>query len=379
MRSLLVLVILLGAVARAAGPVAASVPATSTVDLARARELADDTAGAAATLEPYVAAHPDDASAGLLLGDLYVRTGDWRRAETAWKRVLDAHPGDRTAHARLGGLYTAAGRVEDAAREYAADMPSLAAANALVALHVRMGDLGWFENATEDLAERNRFDPAYQLMQANVLQAAHRPAAAIAYFDRVVGLSHGGCDERIARANDEVALHRIGDAIDDLEHCLAADPDAYGALTLRGEIELRREQPEAARGFIERALAVDPDGYEARVARGVLENAAGAWQAAMRDDEAAIAADPLRSEGYANLAGDLLDRAAVSTAESTIRSGLRVAPADGRLHFLLGRAYQLEGKPVPLIRAEYRAALTSDEDVVVRAAHDALGALGPDR
>jgi predicted Zn-dependent protease len=104
--------------------VAASVPATSTVDLARARELAGDAAGAAATLEPYVAAHPDDASAGLLLGDLYVRTGDQRRAEPAWKRVLDAHPGDRTAHARPGGLDTAAGRVEDAARKYAADMPS---------------------------------------------------------------------------------------------------------------------------------------------------------------------------------------------------------------------------------------------------------------
>jgi hypothetical protein len=56
-------------------------------------------------------------------------------------------------------------------------------------------------------------------------------------------------------------------------------------------------------------------------------------------------------------------------------AGLRAAPGNGRLHYLLGRAYVLEGRSPSSARAEYLAALTSDEDDVVRAAHAALRTL----
>ena len=367
-----VFIAILGALAIASGPAFASAPIPSTLDLARAREMADDPAGAAADLQHFVALHPDDADAGRLLGDLYFRIPDRQRAEDAWRHVLIVHPGNAAVHMRLGALYAALGRLQDAAVQYAADMPSPAAAAAMVALHGRMGDLTQFVSDTGDLAERNRFDPGYLMMEATVLQAIHRPAEAIGFFDRVVALDHGRCGDLIARANDEITLHRADDAIADLQRCLATEPASYTAMALLGGVYLGRNQREIARTWIERALALDPDGFEALIDRAVIEDGEGSWQAAMRDEEAAIAAEPMRTEGYANLASDLLDRRALDAAESTAAAGLRAVPADGRLHYLLARAYQLEGKPVASTRSEYAAALGSDEDVVVRAAHEAL-------
>jgi tetratricopeptide (TPR) repeat protein len=372
-------VAMLGAVALTGAPVFASATSSAPLDLARARELADDPAGAAAGLAPYVADHPADAVAGRLLGDLYFRIPDPHRAEAAWRRVLTVHPGDAAVHARLGGFYASVGRLQDAAEQYAGDMPSPAAAAAMVALHTRMGDLEWFVSATGDLAERYRFDPGYLMMEATVLQALHRPAEAIGFFDRVVAIEHGRCADLVARATDEIALHRTDDAIADLQRCLAVEPDSYDAMALLAGTYLGRNQRDLARQWVERALAVDDDGFEALIDRGVLDDGDGAWQAAMRDDSAAIAADPLRTEGYANLATDLLDRRALDAAESTLAAGLRAVPGSGRLHYLLGRTYQLERKPATATRAEYAAALASDEDVVVRAAHDALRALGDAR
>jgi len=42
-------------------------------------------------LAPYVAAHPGDAAAGRLLGDLYFRVPEYAKAEKIWKALI-GHP-----------------------------------------------------------------------------------------------------------------------------------------------------------------------------------------------------------------------------------------------------------------------------------------------
>lgn len=375
MRLPLVLLAILGVLALAGGPASATAPPNPALDVARAREAADDPAGAAADLGRYVALHPRDVAAIRLLGDLYFRIPDVHRAEAAWKRALALHAADPETHVRLGALYTAEGRVRDAIAQYDADMPNASAATALVRLHARSGDLDQFLSTTADEADRNRFDPDILLVQATVLHALHRDAEALGFYTRVVELHHGDCADLIDRADDLFAMRRNDDAVADLQRCLAQQPDSYDALVLLATGFLAEGHVADARPWVARAIAVNPVGYAALVDRGVVEDDDGESQAAMRDDESAIASEPLRSEGYANLAYDLLERRAVRAAETTILAGLRAVPDDGRLHYLLARAYQLEGKSVALTRAQFVAALSSDEEIVIHAAQAQLRSL----
>jgi tetratricopeptide (TPR) repeat protein len=375
MRVPLVLMAILMVLALAGGPVGATAPPNPVLDLARAREAADDPAGAAADLSRYVAQHPLDVAAIRLLGDLYFRIPDPHRAEAAWKRALALHSSDPETHVRLGALYSAEGRVRDAIVQYDADMPNASAAVALIRLHTRNGDLDQFLNDIADSAERNRFDPDVLLVQATVLHALHRDAEALGYYTRVVELHHGDCDDLIDRADDLFAMRRNAEAVADLQRCLAQQPNSYDALVLLATGFLAEGDVTDARPWVARALAVNPSGYAALVDRGVIEDDDGQSPAAMRDDEAAIAIEPLRSEGYANLAYDLLERHAVHAAEATILAGLRAVPEDGRLHYLLARTYQLEGKSLALTRAQFVAALSSDEEIVIHAAQAQLRTL----
>jgi tetratricopeptide (TPR) repeat protein len=318
---------------------------------------------------------PPAAAADSTDGDRSFRAHDVRGAEAAWKAALAAHPGDGELHERLGALFEAQGRLAESIAQETALLPNPVAARALVRLHARAGDLPAFLDATALAADHDRFDSDALAVQATVLQATHHEAQALTFYSRVVELRRGGCPDLIARAGDLVALHRIDDAVADLRRCLTLEPASYDALASLGAAYLLEHDDATARWWNEQALAADPSGVQALVNRGVLEDDAGDTTAAMRDDEAAIAADPLRSEGYANLAYDLLDRQALTAAEVTLEDGLRAVPGDGRLHFLLGRTYQLEGRDAASARAQYVAALDSDEDVVVRAARSALGAL----
>jgi len=377
MRLPLVIRSILGAVAVAAAPlVAVAQPQPNPVlDLARAREISNNPAAAAADLAAYADAHPDEARAGVLLGDLYFRIPDQNRAEAAWLRVVQSHPENVDAHARLGALYAVQGRLHEAITHYEADMPSPFAAAILVRLHGRNGDLDAFLFDTAHEADKNPFDPAVLMVEATVLQATRRNFEALGFYTRVVDLRHGTCEDLIARADDLLALHRPTDAIADLERCVAQDPAQYDAMALLGTAFLDQHDVPDARTWIDRALALNPLQYVALIDRGVIEDEAGAVQAAMSDNQSAIVAEPLHAEGYANLAGELLDDGALAVAERTLTAGLRAAPDDGRLHFLLARAYELEGHPAAA-RSEYVVALRSDEEVVVRAAQSQLRTLG---
>jgi tetratricopeptide (TPR) repeat protein len=179
----------------------------------------------------------------------------------------------------------------------------------------------------------------------------------------------------LGRAGVLIALQRSDDARADLQRCLQREPGSYEALVSMGGIEIAHDRIDAAREWLDRALAVNPAGVDALIDRAFCEDATGQWQLAMRDNRAAIASDPTRYEGYANVAYDLLEAHLPSPAESTLRDGLRADPSNGRLHFLLARTYELEKRPAASVRAEYTAALASDEEVIVRAANDALHVL----
>jgi tetratricopeptide (TPR) repeat protein len=88
----------------------------------------------------------------------------------------------------------------------------------------------------------------------------------------------------------------------------------------------------------------------------------------------ASALDPTRPEGYINLGYDDEATGNAPAAETVLLSGLVADPDNGRLHYLLGNAYENEGKLEPA-QAQFQAATSSDEPAVVQAARAALQAL----
>ena len=378
MRRWRALIVLSAALVLASGPAFASVPAPApnpAVGFARARELADDAAGAVDDLRAYLRDHPRDVDANRLLGDCLFRLRRERPAEEAWKAALVVNPADGETRTRLGALYTAQNRLPEAVAMYERVLPNAVAADALVGLHTRLGDVRPFLDEAEAWAEREPRNPDALVLQAAVLRGAHQHLAALRYYSQLVSLRGGRCDDLIARANDLLALHRYTDAVGDLKRCLALEPDSYDALAALGAAYLNQNDAASATFWTQRALSRNPNGVQALIVRGLLEDASGEIEAAMRDDQAAIVADPMRSEGYGNFAYALLERGALAVAEQTLGDGLYAAPDNPRLHFLLAQTFQLERKPVALTRAEYQAALSSDDARVVRAAREALDTL----
>ena len=88
----------------------------------------------------------------------------------------------------------------------------------------------------------------------------------------------------------------------------------------------------------------------------------------------AIRSDPMRPEAYIDLGYDYNEHRLFPLAEAAYLKGLSVSPDDGRLHYMLAVAYNLQGK-IALARDQYQHALASEEPIVVRAARAELALL----
>ena len=172
------LAIVLFAVATAfatALPSGAAEPTDPAVVVAARAKVGDgDTLGAIRDLQAYVPTHVDDVAAARLLGDLYYRTTDMKRAEKTWKTILARFASDRETHNRLGSLYSAQDRIEDAIAEFEKSLPIHSGYYGLVAEHRRLGDLTAFENDWREKADQNRFNAGAQAFYGNILRAERR-------------------------------------------------------------------------------------------------------------------------------------------------------------------------------------------------------------
>jgi tetratricopeptide (TPR) repeat protein len=350
-------------------------PGPNALEGARASAVDGDLAPAIVRLEPYVTAHPNDAVAARMLGDLYFRNADPVRAEAVWRAQLRRNPDDRETHERLGSLYAAHNQVADAIGEFQQSLPLRAGLLQLIALLRRTNGLDAFVARARAGERRYPDDPWQVTLYATLLEVTHHADEALPLYTRVVELAPlANCEALASRANDLLDLHREADAIVDLRACLRSNRDDYAGLTILGSIYLHPGTYDQARPLLEHALEVLPDGVEALIDLGYLDDETGDREAAMRYYRRALAADPLRPEGYIDLGFDYALARRYAQAEAMYSAGLVAAPDSGRLHFLLGAAYRSEGK-FALAQAQFEAALAADETEVVNAARDALATL----
>ncbi|GAC1572906.1 MAG: hypothetical protein NVS3B7_03830 [Candidatus Elarobacter sp.] len=365
-----------GATAPAA-PVSANALAPDAIlDAARAKVASGDTKGAIAGLAPYVAAHPGDAAAGRLLGDLYFRVPDYASAERVWKMVLSVSPDDREAHSRLGSLYSVQDRISDAIAEFQKSLPNRSGYVGLVLVHKRLGDLPAYMARLQSQVDDHPFDAGAWSELGQARRALHQYDMAYEAFSHVVGIRPASCAAQIDVANALVDLKQIEPAIVHLKTCLRSDANFYPAVVNLGEAYLEKNDIASARPYLERALLIRPEGTEALVDIGYVYDAQGDWKTAISYYNHAIRTDPLRPEAYIDLGYDYNEHRLFALAEAAFIKGISVAADDGRLHYLLAVTYNVQGK-IALARDQYRFAIASEDGDVVRAAQREIALLPP--
>ncbi|MGD0051930.1 MAG: tetratricopeptide repeat protein [Vulcanimicrobiaceae bacterium] len=357
-------------------PAAPAADGSTYVDAARAKLVAGDLQGALEILVPYVAQHPRDVTAGRLLGDVYFRIPDYRRAEQAWRAVVDADPTDKPTHNRLGALYAAEDRIPDAIAEFQKSLPSEAGYAGLVSAHQRAGDLQIWIGGLEDTVARNPLNADAWSLLGHVREDLHQPDRALIAYKHASGLQPESCGSRVDLANALVALEQVDASMDELRVCLAHQPTYYPAVVDMGEAYLEKNDLTRGSSYLAQALELRPNGFEALVDTGYVLDAHGDWKAAISYYNRALAADPMRPEAYINLGYDYAGQRLFTLAEAAYLKGLSIAADNGRLHYLLAVTYDEQGK-LGLAREQYRAAVNSSEQRVARAAQDELHLLPP--
>jgi len=314
-------------------------------------------------LAAFVASHPNGTEAARFLGDLYYRQGRFDRAEAVYKQLLAHDPKDKLTHNRLGVVYATENRVDEAIVQFQDALPGTDSIRDLVFLHLRKGDLPQYEAEMVRVASQNPNDADDQEELAEVYETVHRPNDAILYFRRALDSRPRSVAALNGLGMSYLDLHDHVQAAQYLQDCLNVDPTNYACLDNLGVAKIDAGLYEEADATFKRAHGLEPERPEAIVNFGYLADQRGDWKRAVAYYVQAISVDPYVPESYVNLGIDYEHNGLYSLAQSALLKGVAAAPYDGRVRYLLARAYAAQGQRAMALD-ELRAAQDSlDPDV----------------
>ena len=138
-----------------------------------------------------------------------------------------------------------------------------------------------------------------------------------------------------------------------LNDCLNLDSTNYACLDNLGVADIQAASYDAALQTFNRAHGLEPERPEALVNFGYLADLRGDWKRAVAYYVQAIAVNPYVPESYVNLGIDFEHNGLYSLAQAALIKGVAAAPYDGRVRYLLARAYAAQGqKALALARAQ---------------------------
>jgi tetratricopeptide (TPR) repeat protein len=338
---------------------------------ARERIAAHDLPGAVVVLQRYMFNHPDEGAVEGFLGDLYVSNGDFHDAELLYRQMLDEYPLDRSLHTSLGKLYTIENRVDEAIAQFQESLPDVESTYYLVQLHQRKGDLVAFREQMRRNAQQHPKDVNAQLDAAQLFGALYLPRDAALEFQRAVAIDPNSLEALEGLGLAQVAEHASDAAEQTLTHCLTLDPSNYGCLDALGLLEIQERNYDQAQAALDHAYRLAPEAPEALLSMGRLNDARGEWQAAVTDYERALYVWPYGADAYVNIAFDDEEHGMLAQAQQEALQGLSLAPADARLHYMLGYLYRKEGRR-DLAVTQFRAAEESLDPQIVQFAKESV-------
>ncbi len=343
---------------------------------ARERIAAGDLRGAVRELELYVASHEDEIAPKRFLADLYYREGKLNKAAFIYEMILVKHPHDKQTHNRLGVVYATENRVDDAIRQFNDALPGTDSVADLVQMHLRKGDLPAYQHEMENLAASQPTDSDIQSELAQVYEALHQTQKSILYFKRALDANPTSLTAINGLGLGYLNEHDYAKAAREFHACLAIDPNSYSCNDNLGATDLEAGRNSAAKRVLDFAYKLAPERPEVLVNYGYLADAKGDWKRAVSYYVRAIQVGPYEPEAYIDLGIDYESKLLYPLAQSALLRGVAAAPQDGRIRFLLGRAYAEQGQTT-LALAQFSAAEKSYDPNIVRIAREAEAGLKP--
>ncbi|MBV8531870.1 MAG: tetratricopeptide repeat protein [Candidatus Eremiobacteraeota bacterium] len=314
-------------------------------------------------LSAFVATHPDATEAARFLGDLYYREGRFDRAEAVYEALLARNPHDKETHNRLGVVYATQNHIDAAIVQFESALPGTDSIRDLVLLHLRKGDLQQYQDEMQRAANAEPTESDIQEELAEIFETIHRPGEAIVYFRRALDTDARSIAALNGLGMAYLDLHDHLSATGYLNNCLNVDRTNYACLDNLAVAQIQAGANDEAIQTLKRAHRLEPERPEALVNFGYLADLSGDWKRAVVYYVQAISVNPYVPESYVNLGIDYEHNGLYPLAQSALLKGVAAAPYDGRVRYLLARAYAAQGEKA-LALAQLKAAEASlDPDV----------------
>ena len=222
----------------------------------------------------------------VVLGNRYLRLGDFGQAEACFRRALAANPGNNNAYYLLG------------VTQVAQDSLTQAAQNLELAVALRPDQLDYRRTAAEIATRLGRLDKASEHLAAictrapertdawlelsHALRASGHPSAADSALAR--GVAHfleasakAGGDRRWLEGAGrlEVARGRLEPALEHFRAAVQIDPKTETSLIWASSILMQLDRPEDARGYVQSFLSRYPTHAAADGMRSWIQPAGG--------------------------------------------------------------------------------------------------------
>jgi tetratricopeptide (TPR) repeat protein len=294
-------------------------------------------------LETYVAAHPMEPAPRRFLGDLYFRTGQLDRAKLTYEELLRQNAGDKETHNRLGTVLAVQNQVDAAIAQFNAALPGTDSVDDLVALHERKGDLARYRAEIDRLSIQYPTDPAIQGEVGQVFNALHQPYAASVHFRKALDADSSDLTAINGLGLSYLSMHDYTNASDQFKKCLTIDSYTYQCQNNLAATQLEAHQFDQAKASLDKAFHLAPERAETFVNYGFLADMQGDWQKAVSYYAQSIQMFPYLRESYIDLALAYEEHKMYALAQAALIKGLASVHDDGRMHFLLGKAYAAQG------------------------------------
>ncbi|MBV8638023.1 MAG: tetratricopeptide repeat protein [Candidatus Eremiobacteraeota bacterium] len=294
-------------------------------------------------LETYVTAHPMEPGPRRFLGDLYFRTGQLERAKFTYEELLRENPADKETHNRLGTVLAVQNDVDAAIDQFNKALPGTDSVDDLVALHTRKGDLATYLTEIDRLSKQYPTDPAIQGEVGQVFNALHQPYPASVHFRQALD----GDPKNLTAINglglSLLMMHDYAGAVQQFTTCMGIDPYTYQCQNNLAATELESRQMDKAKVALDKAFHLAPERAETFVNYGFLADMQGDWQKAVSYYAQSIQMFPYLRESYIDLALAYEEHKMYPLAQAALIKGIASVNDDGRMHCLLGKAYEAQG------------------------------------
>ncbi len=313
-------------------------------------------------LETYVAAHPMEPAPRRFLGDLYFRTGQLDRAKFTYEELLRQNSNDKETHNRLGTVLAVQNQVDAAIAQFNAALPGTDSVDDLVALHTRKGDLAKYRVEIDRLSLQYPTDPAIQGEVGQVFNAIHQPYEASVHFRKALDADPKNLTALNGLGLSLLSMHDYTGAEQQFTACLVIDAYTYQCENNLGATQLEAHQLERAKTTLDKAYHLAPERAETFVNYGFLADTQGDWQKAVSYYAQSIQMFPYLRESYIDLAIAYEEHKMYSLAQAALIKGIASVNDDGRMHFLLGKAYEAQGDRNDAVQQFKLAAAGTDPD-----------------